>query len=503
MRYWHNKCINILSMKAKIITLLLAISISLSMPSFVSSDEGNILHYEQELLNLINQAREKPLEIAASLGMDPNRILNDLPDLYNVLSEGLPPLINNTDLYAAASAHTMDMLENNYYSHDSTDGSTFNDRITDSGYVPLATGEYIGFIAFGNFIDPDEAIRIIFENMFRDELDPSRTEPLNILGGEFKEIGIGLGSGAFKVGGLSYNVYMITCDFAASYVSVLELELLEIMNQARENPLALVESMGMNPDQVLEDLPELREILIQGLPPLTFNKNLYTSARDYAIDMLENGYFRNNDSLDLEGRTFDDRIRETGYIPYITGEAKRLRATVDFEDPAEGALRHFKKIFEHELDPSCTDRNILNPDMKEVGISFIATEPYSQDESGFLCSEYFAPYYCLMIVCDFGSPLSRDLAYFKGRIFDDLNGDGFYGLGEGKAGSLVTIEGPDDVHYLFTNRAGGFDILLDPGIYRIYVYTGEGITEIWSELTDENTMVELRFDISLDISYIQ
>ncbi|HUU39436.1 MAG TPA: CAP domain-containing protein [Desulfatiglandales bacterium] len=488
-------------MKTKIITLLLTISILLFLPTFGRSEDGNILRYEQKLLSLINQARENPLDMAASLGMDPNRILSDLPDLYDMLTQGLPPLINNTDLYAVAAAHTMDMLENNYYSHDSPGGSTFDDRIAGSGYVPMVTGEYIEFIAFGNFIDPEEAIGIIFENMFRNELDPSNTERRNILAPEFQEIGIGLGSGSFKIGGSSYNVYMATCDFAASYVSALELELLELMNQARENPLAVAESLGMDPDQILKDLPDLAQVLIDGLPPLTFNENLYASAGDHARDMLENGYFSYNSP---DGRTFDDRIRETGYIPYITGETKWLLSTVDFKDPAEGALRYFKEIFEHELHPGCTDRNIFNPEMKEVGISFIAMEPSIQgDESGIAYSEYYNPYYSLMMVCDFGSPLSRDLPHLKGRVFSDLDGDGFYGFGEGEAGFLVTIEGSDNTYYCFTNRAGGFDIPLEPGLYRIYVSTDEGITELWSELTDENTAVEFRFDIVPDISYIQ
>jgi hypothetical protein len=107
-----------------------------------------------------------------------------------------------------------------------------------------------------------------------------------------------------------------------------------------------------------------------------------------------------------------------------------------------------------------------------------------------------------MLVCDFAAPLSEDLSYFKGMVFNDLNGDGFYGIGEGEAGVLVTIEGQgdDDVHYLFTNRAGGFDISLDPGLYRIYIFTDEGITELWSELTDDNAAVEFRLDIVPDIS---
>ena len=354
--------------------------------------------HEWALLELINQARENPLIVASSLGMDAEQILQDFPELKDILIYGLPPLSFNENLYAAASAHTQDMLENGYYSHISLDGRTYDDRIVESGYDPVVTGESLGMLAFSNFIQPAEAVTLIFENMFRDELDTARTERRNILAGDLEEAGIGFGCGTFKIGGSIYNVYLTTCDFATSLFSVIERELLDLINQAREDPLAMASSLGMDPDQILEDLPELTEILTQGIPPLSFNKNLYAAATAHAWDMLENCYY-SHDSLD--GRTVDDRVRGNGYIPEVSGETMRLLATETFVEPAEGARIHFEKIFMRELSPGCIDRNILNPELKEAGISFLTTTPDTWEESSCIYNEY----YNLLLVADFGTSI--------------------------------------------------------------------------------------------------
>ena len=45
-----------------------------------------------------------------------------------------PALQSNTKLWQAAGEHTIDMFQNNYYSHTSQDGRTAKDRIDETGY---------------------------------------------------------------------------------------------------------------------------------------------------------------------------------------------------------------------------------------------------------------------------------------------------------------------------------------------------------------------------------
>ena len=466
----HNRIIHITLLA---VALFLAFSASPSIALDVSSQ------YEQDLLQLINDARENPLIVASSLGMDADQILQNFPELEDILINGLPPLIFNENLCAAAGAHTHDMLENNYYSHISLDGRTCDDRIVESGYVPTATGESLGMLAFSNFIQPASAVTLIFKNMFRDELDPARTERRNILASDIEEAGIGFGSGAFKIDGSIYNVYLTTCDFAAGIPSVIELELLELINQARENPLGVAASFGMDADQILQDFPELEVILTNGLPPLSFNENLYAAASAHTQDMLENNYYSHTS---LDGRTYDDRIVEKGYDPLVTGESLGMLAFSNFIEPAEAVALIFESMFRDELDPERTeDRNILDPDLEEAGV---AMGTGTLNLSGSLYNVYLA-------TCDFGAPLAeQEGPYLMGVVYRDLNEDMFYSPGEGLPGIAVSIDIPHQMLELVTDAAGGFGLMLGPGATRVIAELPEGTIESWVYLEKENQRVE-------------
>jgi uncharacterized protein YkwD len=398
--------------------LLLTVSLLGGASAVVSAAEGLPSPHEEALLELINQARQNPLGVAASMGMDPEKILQDLPELEKILKEGLPPVTFNPTLYAVASAHTQDMFANGYYSHTSPDGRGYEARIRDAGYPATATGESLGMLAFANFIDPKDAARFLFEYIFRDELDPLRTEKRNILDPLLKEAGVSVETGVLSLGGAPWNVYLATCDFGAvlevpdpvippvippepdPVISAPEAMLFQLMNQARQNPLTVAASLGLDPQQILADFPEFRDPLTQGLSPLTFSSSLYTAAREHAEDMLARGYF-SHDSLD--GRTYVDRIRKTGYNLLNAGEYIELQclgtSLTDDEIKAriDWLVRYMSaKLFTRELRPdsAAVQRNILNTGLREVGISIITG---ISPELGGICGDFM-----LLMVADFG-----------------------------------------------------------------------------------------------------
>jgi len=454
-------------------------------------------------LELINDAREDPLNMATSMGMDADQILQDFPELRDILTDGLPPLSFNQNLYEAASAHTKDMLDKGYYAHDSLDGRTYDDRIIESGYDPVVSGESLGMLGFANFIDPDEAVRLIFENMFSDELNPSRTEKRNILNPELREAGVSVCTGAFNLGGSFFNVYLTTCDFAGSEMYLIESELLVLINQARENPLAMATSLGMDTDQILQDFPELRDILIDGLPPLTFNRNLYAAGTAYIqemIDIIEEGSGKLPPGspwhppqwydYTFDDPYYDDRICEHGYLPLVTGETIRLLesySSLELE-PAQAARILFEAIFKDELNPDREEeRNILNPIFKEVGISLGAIN-FSQGEE--LTSIYH------LLVCDFGAPITEQDPSLTGIVYEDLDQDGFYSPGEGIPGIAISIEGVDTVLNLATNQAGGFTVRLELGEYKVSAYLDDDEVRVETvNLAEENQAVWFRIEI--------
>lgn len=361
----------------------------------IAEDEG-IPDHDYEFMQLINSARSNPLKTAESMGMDPERILEDLPELKDILTEGLSPLAFNRILYDAAGAHNQDMLLNGYYSSVSLDGRTLYDRVVKKGYLPTAAGESLGMIGFINFIEPGEAVRLVFERMFADELKPGSSGNRNILNPELEEAGISFISGSMIVDGYNYNVYLATCDFGSSPVSAMELRLYELVNEARARPLYMAESLGMDPARVLADLPELADILIQGLPALWPNEKLFNAAAGHTKDMARGQYFT-HDSMD--GTTFDDRITGAGYEPVLTGEAIGIVSFLDVTYPRDAVELIFRKIFADELDPlSDEPRNILNPYLREMGAGFGA---------GMFEAEGDTECYILM-TCDFGTGAAND-----------------------------------------------------------------------------------------------
>jgi hypothetical protein len=375
-------------------TLLLSASLFGGASGISSAAAALPSSQDEALLALINQARQNPLAVAASMGMDPEQILKDLPGLEKILNEGLPVITFNGMLYDAARAHTQDMFANSYYSHDSPGGLGYDTRIRASGYPAVATGESLGMLAFANFIDPGDAAKRLFEYMFRDELDPSRTEKRIILDPLMKEAGISVDTGVISLAGAPWNVYLATCD----YGNAPEAKLLQLINQARKNPLKTAASLGMDPEQLLADFPAWHDLLTQGLPPLTVNIALYKAARAHAADMLANGYFS---SISLDGRTVEDRIREAGYDPLAAGEYIGIQCLgIDFRyatnDLIEELVRiMFERIFTRELSPgSIEQRHILNAGLKEVGISLIKG---TSSKLGGICGNNL-----LLMVSDFG-----------------------------------------------------------------------------------------------------
>jgi len=432
------------------------------------ADESTPTAGESTLFELINQARENPLAMARLLGMNPEKILAGLPDMGDILMNGLSPLALSADLRAAAAARTAAMLEECCYSVESSDDRTLDRRIADAGYVAVETGESLGIVAFANFIEPEAAARLLFEQMFRDEVDPARTEPRNILNPDLDEIGIVLGTGTLTLGRLSYNIYAVTCDFGFG-PDMAELQLMNLINQARANPLETAASLGMDTERLLEDHPLLSEILTEGLPPLAFDARLYGAARGHVFDMLEKEYL-SHDSPD--GRAYEDRIRDAGYEAVDSGEAVELACRCACEESCETAALFFRRIFTNELEGGLEpgEMTILNPMLEEAGIAVAAG---TSALLGGICGDEI-----ILLTADFGSEEGGKV-FLSGVTYVDENGNGLYDAGEGTPADIM-VEGPDEITYgLRSGATGNFFLSLEnvdgrAGQYDITAFMEDG-----------------------------
>lgn len=203
-------------MKRKISGFIFIIQISMSCFAF-ESIAFNDFEAGAYLWKLINEARARPAKTIEIYGIDYEsaKLALDQDVWILELENGLPPLAWNKLLEDSSSSHSHDMIDRQYYSYTSIEGLSFNDRIVNSGYAPISTGESLGILSFYIYVDPIKAVEAIFENMLRDELNPLLGYPKNIFNKDFTEIGISFISTLFAISpDLTLNAYLVTADFA-------------------------------------------------------------------------------------------------------------------------------------------------------------------------------------------------------------------------------------------------------------------------------------------------
>jgi hypothetical protein len=106
--------------------------------------------------------------------------------------------------------------------------------------------------------------------------------------------------------------------------------------------------------------------------------------------------------------------------------------------------------------------NMMNPAYRDIGIGVVDTTPGSTN--GWMFNTQ-----------DFGTPISPGNAFLVGAVFTDMNGDGFYSLGEGVAGVDVSVTGDNGTFTTTTSAAGGYQLALPPGTYTA-TFSGGGLT---------------------------
>lgn len=414
------------------------------------SNEPVYSEEEAALLELINEARKDPLAMAESLGIARDTVLQDLPELNAILTEGLSPLRFSENLYKAATGHTKDMTARIYYSRDSPDGRTYNERIRESGYLAAVCGESLGMVAFQNFMDTAEAVRAIFETIFLGELDPETTEERNILNPVITEAGIAFGSGQFTVGASTLNAYITTLDFGKPVVDTeaIELILVSMLNSARNNPRLALVTAGIDPESAEEAYGVMAWALYWSLAPFARHEKLHGSAMAHNRDMIDKLYFS---TVSPDGSTPFERIASTGYTPDRVGESLGMTLGLlevsKIKGPLDVALCLYEILLKHDVDPqSNVRRNIFDPFMTEVGLG-VETAFYDLGEGDDQSLFY-------VVVADFARP--RDLRPFvMGTVYEDRNENGVIDEDEGIPGLKITL-GPG-------NGAAGSEIVAVTG----------------------------------------
>lgn len=145
---------------------------------------------EQYLLELVNRARANPTAEAARYGIG----LNDGLSSGTISTAAKQPLTPQQQLMTAAGLHSQDMLDRDYFSHDTLgSGTTFDQRVTNQGYIWNRVAENIGYSA-----KTFSATQTVFINEVHEGLIRSAGHRENIMDPNVEEVGIGARLGSFK-----------------------------------------------------------------------------------------------------------------------------------------------------------------------------------------------------------------------------------------------------------------------------------------------------------------
>lgn len=147
---------------------------------------------EQVALERINRARLRPAQEASNAGI--------------AIDEGVPgqldttpkqPLAMNASLRSAARKHSEDMLQRNYFDHDSPEGVSPFDRMQAEGFSFTTAGENLAWMGTTGALDPVATVDIEHDELFVDTGIAGRGHRVTMLNTNFREVGVGIVRGSF------------------------------------------------------------------------------------------------------------------------------------------------------------------------------------------------------------------------------------------------------------------------------------------------------------------
>jgi hypothetical protein len=223
---------------------------------------------------------------------------------------------------------------------------------------------------------------------------------------------------------------------------------LEYLNRMRANPTAEGQRLAttIDPNVVSAygdfsvDLSLMQSEFATNPPvaPLAMNAQLTSAARWHSGDMFTNqyqGHFQTMGTLSLSP---GDRIKTNGYNASIYGENVFSYATSVFQGHAAFAVDWGNAPGGMQTPPGHRE-NMLFSNFREVGIGVV------DGLNGTVGPQ--------LVTQDFGTQFSAT-PLITGVVYFDLNGNGFYDIGEGIGG--VTVNTPGSTFFTTTADSGGY-----------------------------------------------
>ena len=231
---------------------------------------------------------------------------------------------------------------------------------------------------------------------------------------------------------------------SSSSFTAQEVYFAELVNRARSDPQAEAARLGFD---LTEGLSAGQLSMFGPAEPLALDLSLTLASRAHSLDMATRGFF---DHVNPDGRNPTHRAQAAGY-PGVAGETIGL------------GHNSIDALYEAWMYTPENRANLLS-----LITSFDEGFHYDQIGPGFANDLGFADDHFAAL---FGDPGAGSSARLLGVVYDDIDSDDFYSIGEGLGG--VTIEvaeaaNPDAVVATFTtDDAGNYQIKLGDGSWII------------------------------------
>lgn len=184
---------------------------STTPPPTDSSPSVSASLLEQLSLERVNRARLRPGPEASKNGI---AIDEGIPGVLNTTPK--PAVALNAALNSSARAHSIDMLDNDYFEHNSLNGDSPFDRMEAEGYVFRTAGENLAWRGTTGTLNEVTTVEDQHVDLFVDTGIAHRGHRVTMLNQAFREVGIGIVRGQFTKDGTTYDSLMQTQDYATS-----------------------------------------------------------------------------------------------------------------------------------------------------------------------------------------------------------------------------------------------------------------------------------------------
>ncbi|MCC6493482.1 MAG: CAP domain-containing protein [Pirellulales bacterium] len=234
-----------------------------------------------------------------------------------------------------------------------------------------------------------------------------------------------------------------------------------LMNETDPDVTSAYSFFGIEPQDIVDQFTAsvASGLIEQTTQPLSFNEKLLTAAQLHTQDMFDN-QFQGHDSsgnppapLTPFG-SLDDRLEAVGYSggagENVYSHASSAREghagfDVDWGDVSNPSDPAYNPAFVGQgmQNPAGHRRNLHHGAFKEIGIGVL------NGTNGSVGPQ--------LVTQDFGDPGAA--TFITGVVYQDVNNNSFYDVGEGRSGVRIDVEG--SAYFAISAESGGYSVPVD------------------------------------------